>query len=87
MSLSLVAVCLWLVIANVIAMLPSRDQHWRAAYLLISIGIPILGWVTYENGPWIGMLALAAGSSVLRWPLIYLWRGVRRRLLPQSPAE
>ncbi len=87
MSPSLVAVCLWLVVANVIAMLPSRDHHWRAAYMLISIGIPILGWVTYENGPWIGMLALAAGSSVLRWPLIYLWRGIRRRVFQQSPAE
>ncbi len=72
--------CLWLVTANVMAMFPSRDHHWRTAYVLIAIGIPLLGWVTYENGPVIGLLVLAAGASVLRWPVIYLWRWVRRQV-------
>jgi hypothetical protein len=61
-------------------MFPSRDHHWRSAYVLIAIGIPLLGWVTYENGPLIGLLLLAAGASVLRWPVIYLWRWVRRQM-------
>jgi hypothetical protein len=66
------------VTATLIAILPSRDRHWRAAYLLIAAGIPILGWVTLQNGPWIGLIVLAAGASILRWPLIHLWRRMRR---------
>ena len=31
--------CIWLITANVMAMFPSRDHHWRAAYLLIAVGI------------------------------------------------
>jgi Protein of unknown function (DUF2484) len=76
----IVLACLWLITANVLAMLPSRDHHWRSAYALIAVGIPVLGWVTYENGPVIGLLLLAAGASVLRWPVIYLWRWVRRQV-------
>ena len=48
--------------------------HWA----LIAVGIPLVGYVTYENGPWIGLLVLAAGMSVLRWPVIYLTRWLRR---------
>ncbi len=72
--------CLWLIAANVMAMFPSRDNHWRSAYVLIAVGIPLLGWVTYDNGPVIGMLILAAGVSVLRWPVIYVWRWVLRQV-------
>lgn len=68
----------WLIVANIVGMLPSRDHHWRAAYALIAIGIPLVGWVTYESGPVIGMLVLAAGASVLRWPVVYFWRWVKR---------
>jgi hypothetical protein len=78
MTLSLILASLWAVGANVLAMFPSRDNHWRNAYVLIAIGIPLLGYVTYENGPWIGLLVLAAGMSVLRWPVIYLGRWIRR---------
>jgi hypothetical protein len=72
--ISLAVACLWLLVANVIGMLPSRDHHWRAAYVLIAAGIPILGWATWENGPWIGLFLLAAGVSILRWPVLFLWR-------------
>ena len=77
MSTALILALLWLVLANGIAMFPSRDQHWRAAYALIAIGLPVLGWVTSVNGPLWGLLILAAGASVLRWPLIHLARWVR----------
>lgn len=80
MTAPLVAACLWLVAANVLAMLPSRDNHWSRAYALIALGIPILGWVTLEAGPLAGLLVLAAGASVLRWPVIYLGRWLRARL-------
>ena len=77
MSLSLILACLWLIVANLIAMVPSRDHHWRAAYGLIAVGIPIVGYVTWQMGPLLGLLVLAAGASVLRWPVYYVWRWVR----------
>lgn len=74
MTASLVAGLLWLVAANVIAMFPSRDHHWRNAYLLIGLAVPVLGWITYQNGPLLGLLFLAGGASVLRWPVWFLVR-------------
>jgi Protein of unknown function (DUF2484) len=79
MTLSLTLCLVWLVVANIIAMLPSRDHHWRAAYVLIALGIPLVGWVTYETGPIWGLVMLAAGMSVLRWPVVYLWRWIKSR--------
>nr|WP_108785987.1 DUF2484 family protein [Falsiruegeria mediterranea] len=77
MMLSIALVCIWAIVANVLAMTPSKDNHWRNAYVLIAIGIPLLGYVTYENGPWVGLFVLLGGMSVLRWPVIYLGRWVR----------
>ena len=85
MSLPLVLALVWLIVANVVAMLPSRDKHWTNAYVLIAVGIPLLGWVTYENGPVWGLAILAGGASVLRWPLIHLWRWLKRKVA--DPAE
>ena len=79
MNISIILAAAWAVAANVIAMFPSRDHHWRAAYILIAVGIPILGYVTWQNGPWIGLAVLVAGMSILRWPVIYLGRWVRRK--------
>ncbi len=87
MTASIIAAFLWLIAANVIAMFPSRDQHWRNAYALIFIGIPILGWVTWTHGAIVGLLMLAGAASVLRWPLIYLWRWVKRRVQGEKSAE
>lgn len=78
MSISLTLACIWAVIANVLAMTPSKDHHWRNAYVLIAIGIPIIGYVTVQHGLWVGLIVLAAACSVLRWPVIYLSRWVRR---------
>ena len=79
MTIPLALACLWLITANLIGMLPSRDRHWRAAYGLIAIGIPLLGWLTYAAGALWGLAFLAAGASILRWPVIYFWRWLRRR--------
>ena len=76
----LVLCLVWLIAANVIAMFPSRDKHWRAAYVLIALGVPLLGWVTYVSGPVVGLVLLVAGASVLRWPVIFLWRWLRRQI-------
>ena len=77
MTLSLILVCVWALVANVLAMFPSRDNHWRNAYILIAIGVPLLGFVTYQNGPFMGLLVLAGGMSVLRWPVVYLGRWLK----------
>lgn len=76
----LVLSLLWLVAANVIAMFPSKDRHWRVAYVLIALGVPLLGWVTWVAGPIVGLVLLAAGASVLRWPVVFFWRWLRRQM-------
>lgn len=83
MTLSLILAAFWVVLANVLAMLPSQDNHWRRAYFLIAIGIPLLGFVVYQNGLWWGLGVLCAGMSVLRWPVIYLMRWLR--IWPKAP--
>jgi len=80
MSLSLILACLWAILANLAAMIPSRDNHWTRAYVLIALGIPLLGYVTYQNGPWVGLVVMLAGMSVLRWPVVYLGRWLRQTL-------
>jgi hypothetical protein len=79
MSLPAVAALIWLIAANLIGMLPSRDHHWRNAYALIAVGLPILVWLVYAKGVMWGLAFLIAAGSVLRWPLIYLMRWIRRR--------
>ena len=85
MNVSIVLACVWALIANVLAMTPSKDFHWRNAYILIGIGIPLLGFVTWQNGPWIGLIVLVAAMSVLRWPVIYFGRWLKRQA--KGPAE
>lgn len=79
MTLSLILACLWALSAQLIALTPSRDHHWRVAYVLIAVGIPLLGYVIYENGPWVGLLVLLGAMSILRWPVIYLTRWLKKR--------
>jgi hypothetical protein len=79
MTPSLILGCVWIVGANVLGMLPSRRNHWPQAYFLIAVGIPLLGYITYENGPWWGLAALFAGASILRWPLRFLAAWVREK--------
>ena len=69
--------CVWLIAANVLAILPSRDNHWARAYGLLAVGLPLLGVIIYMNGPWVGLGFLVAGMSVLRWPVVLLLRCVR----------
>lgn len=77
MSGAVFMACLWCVCANVIAMFPSKHHHWPAAYVLMTFGIPILGWVYWEEGVIFGAIFTVAGLSILRWPVRYLIRWLR----------
>lgn len=81
MSLSIIALCLWVLGAALMSWLPSKDHHWRTAYFLAAIGIPLLGWITYENGPIWGLIALGVGVAVLRWPVFALGRWIYRKVV------
>ncbi len=80
MSLSLTLALLWLLAANVRAMFPSQDNLWRFAYGMIAIGVPILIGVAVQNGIWMALLVLLMAAWVMRWPVIYLTRWIRRHL-------
>jgi len=86
MTASLTLACLWAIIASIVAMVPRRF-HWPGVVALIAAGIPLLGWVTWQNGPLWGMPVLAGGAVLLRWPVVPL----ARRLWPgggaREPAE
>ena len=75
MNLSLICGAIWLIATTVTALFSSKDRLLRRAYLLIGIGLPILGWVIYQNGPMIALFFLTAGPAVVRWPLDYLGVG------------
>ena len=86
MTASLTLACLWAIIASIVAMVPRRF-HWPGAVVMVVTGIPLPGWVTYQNGPLWGMLVLAGGASMLRWPVVPLLRRLRRAGDRQEPAE
>jgi hypothetical protein len=74
-TLSLVLLCLWVVVAAIASALPQRF-HWRAAGGLIVLALPLLPYVAWQNGPWTGLIALAVALSVLRWPAFRLLQRV-----------
>jgi len=80
MTTSLILAFVWMIAANVLAMIPSNDDHWRRAYILIAIGLPLWVWVLMQNGLVVALLVLASAASVLRWPVRYLLRWVRRQI-------
>lgn len=79
MPLSLTLASLWALIACLIGLGPQRF-HWPAAWGLIATGIPLVGYVTWQAGPWWGLGVLLAGVSILRWPVFYAGRWLRRMM-------
>lgn len=71
--------CLWVVVAFTMAAIPSNDSHWRRAYVLMALGAPLLLLLVWEGGWRMGLLGLVVGGLVLRWPLRYLWRWIKRQ--------
>lgn len=75
-----VLIGLWVLLAFVMATIPSRDNHWRRAYVLIAVGLPMLVLIVWRDGVWMGLLALVVAASVLRWPVWYGWQWIKRKL-------
>lgn len=87
-SLPMTLALVWLVLANVIGMFPSpKQKHWPAAYVLITVGVPLLAWLVREDGWLAGVIFLAAGASILRWPVRFLFRWLRRVVLRRAVEE
>jgi hypothetical protein len=61
MTASLTLASRWAIIASVVARAPRRF-HWPGVVALIAAGIPLPGWVTWQNGPLWGMPVLAWGG-------------------------
>lgn len=80
MTVSVLLLCSWVCLAFVMAAIPSNDNHWRRAYVLMALGVPLLIFLVWENGPLMGLIGLAIGCSVFRWPVLYLWQWVRKKL-------
>jgi len=78
--------CIWIIVAAMIGFAPARF-HWRGAYALIGLGVPLLIWMAFEQPVWVTALCTLAAASVLRWPLIRLGRWVRARLGFAGPVQ
>ena len=80
MTASAILIGLWVVLAFVMAAVPSNDNHWRRAYVLIALGLPMLGWIVWAEGLLMGLLGLTVGMLVLRWPVYFLWKRIKTLL-------
>ncbi|MEI6801305.1 MAG: DUF2484 family protein [Pseudomonadota bacterium] len=84
---SLVAFVLWLLATTLTARVSCPTRQGRAAMGLVIAGIPLLGWITWLNGPVWGGLALVIGCVVLRLPIARLVSGQNETQRLQEPAE
>ncbi len=89
MSLPLVLSLVWLAIANVIGMIPSRHKHWPQAYVLMATGAPLLVWVFVHDGWVFGSIIALCAASILRWPIRFFVRWLRGLIAPPpgSPSN
>jgi len=72
--IAFLAACGWIVLAAAISALPSRRNHWPAAYGLMALGLPLLVWLWATNSWPLATLTTLAMASVLRWPIRYAAR-------------
>ncbi|HEY0213082.1 MAG TPA: DUF2484 family protein [Paenirhodobacter sp.] len=85
MTLSIALTCLWAASTGLILIGPHR-YHWPVAWGLICLGVPLVGWVTFQNGPILGLLTLLVGVVTLRLPM----RGLLQSpgtIIPEHVAE
>ncbi|MFN3524913.1 MAG: DUF2484 family protein [Paracoccus sp. (in: a-proteobacteria)] len=66
-GLALAVTALWLVLACAIPRLNRRNRQ-SASWAMALAGVPILGWLTLQWGPGLGILGFALGLLVLYRP-------------------
>lgn len=71
--------CLWVLLAALLTLYPSRRNHWPQAYFLAALGLPLLCWIYVAHGLLVGGVASAVMLSVLRWPAYYFVKRLRGR--------
>lgn len=85
MSTPLILAALWVIAGTVTAFLPMRRQMVPGSILLLSAPV-LLVWIGWVHGWAFSVLGLLAFASMMRNPLIYLWK--RARGLPvEIPKE
>ncbi|NNE88433.1 MAG: DUF2484 family protein [Silicimonas sp.] len=81
--MSLIALCLWVLIAAVVAMLPMRLQYPPGVLLLILVPFGLV-WIAADHGLGYAGAGFLAFVSMFRNPLIYFWRRARGQI-PEVP--
>lgn len=66
--------CVWLIAANFAAIIPSSDNHWGRAYVLMATSVPLVILLGWTQGWMASMIFLVCAASILRWPLMLMWR-------------
>ncbi|UWQ20752.1 DUF2484 family protein [Jannaschia sp. W003] len=79
--MALAALCLWVVLAWVLQSVLTARQSWPAAYGLVALLVPLIAWLGAEAGAGGALAGLAVAALVLRWPLRYGLRWLRRRII------
>lgn len=73
MNGSIIFAALWAVASAVTAFLPMRWQYFPGIALLLLAPV-LIGWLFYDFGWIVGLLAVCAFVSMFRNPLIYIYR-------------
>ncbi len=84
LTLSLIMSAIWAIAATIVACLPMRFQY-RPGLMLLLIAPILIGWVGYDYGWWVSVLALLGFVSMFRNPLRYLWRLVLKKEQEELP--
>nr|WP_256447741.1 DUF2484 family protein [Paracoccus marinaquae] len=69
---------LWALLACLVPFWAER-YRFHAFWVMVFLGVPVLGWLTLQWGPGVGVAAFALGLAILFWPP---FRPHRDRMLP-----
>ena len=84
MTPALVFGFLWVLLGAVTAMLPLRHQKWPGVPLLLSAPV-LIYLIGRDYGWWVVLICLLAFGSMMRNPLIYLWKRARGEKVELPP--
>ncbi len=76
MNGSIIFAALWVIASAVTAFLPMRRQYVPGVTLLLLAPV-MIGWLAFDLGLIVGVLAACAFVSMFRNPLVFLYRRMR----------